>query len=72
MRDTSNISFKSHFDMFLGWASFLAVTVSLYLIFMWVPNEKVQGPVSKIIYFHVSSAWLAFFAFFVVMLSGIM
>lgn len=72
MRDTSNLPFKSHFDMFLGWTSFLAVSVSLYLIFMWVPNEKIQGPVSKIIYFHVSSAWLAFFAFFVVMLSGIM
>ena len=71
MRDTNNLSLKSNFDSALGWASFLAVAVSLFLIFMWVPNEKVQGPVSKIIYFHIASAWLAFFAFLVVMLSGI-
>lgn len=72
MRNTNNLSPKSNFDSALGWVSFLAVSISLFLIFIWVPNEKVQGPVSKIIYFHVSSAWLGFFAFLVVMLSGIM
>ena len=71
MNDTNIPSLRSKFDTTLGWAAFLTIAVSLFLIFMWVPNEKVQGPVSKIIYFHVSSAWLAFFAFFVVMLSSI-
>ena len=59
-------------DQALGWAAFLTVSAALYLIFMWVPNEKVQGPVSKIIYFHISSAWLAFFAFLVVMICSIL
>lgn len=70
---SSNYSkFKGHFESILGWAAFFSVVASLYLVFMWVPNEKVQGPVSKIIYFHVSSAWLAFFAFFVVMVCSIL
>jgi len=55
----------------LGWATFAVMAVAVYLVFMWVPNEKIQGPVSKIIYFHVASAWLGFFAFFVVMAAGI-
>ncbi len=55
----------------LGWATFAVMALAVYLVFMWVPNEKIQGPVSKIIYFHVASAWLGFFAFFVVMLAGI-
>jgi len=62
---------RRKYDSILGWAAFLAISAALYLIFMWVPNEKIQGPVSKIIYFHISSAWLAFFAFFVVMVCSI-
>lgn len=71
MSGSLSIRSKSGIDSILGWASFVLVTAALYLIFMWVPNERVQGPVSKIIYFHISSAWLAFFAFFVVMLCSI-
>lgn len=56
----------------LGWLTFAVVMIAVYMIFMWVPNEKIQGPVSKIIYFHVASAWVGFFAFFVVFLAGIM
>jgi len=59
-------------DRALEWGTFLAVAAALYLIFMWVPNEKIQGPVSKIIYFHIASAWLAFFAFFIVMICSIL
>ncbi|PKM82063.1 MAG: cytochrome C assembly protein [Firmicutes bacterium HGW-Firmicutes-14] len=62
---------KWKYHNILAWTAFLTVSAALYLIFMWVPNEKIQGPVSKIIYFHVSSAWLAFFAFFVVMVCSI-
>ncbi len=66
-----NITSKGRFHNILAWATFIAVSVSIYMIFMWVPNEKVQGPVSKIIYFHISSAWLAFFAFFLVMVCSV-
>jgi len=40
--------------------------VALYLVFIWSPVERMMGPVQKIFYFHVASAWNAFFAFFIV------
>jgi heme exporter protein C len=43
-----------------------AMFVSLYLIFIWSPIEKQMGASQKIFYFHVSTAWVAFLAFFVV------
>ncbi len=60
------------YQTLLGWTTFAVVMAAIYMIFMWVPNEKIQGPVSKIIYFHVASAWIGFFAFFVVFIAGIM
>ncbi|MCE7792810.1 cytochrome c biogenesis protein [Salipaludibacillus sp. CUR1] len=39
---------------------------ALYLVFVWSPVERIMGPVQKIFYFHVASAWNAFFAFFIV------
>ncbi len=43
----------------------------LYLIFGYAPVEKTMGVVQKIFYFHLSSAWIGFFAFFVVFISGV-
>ncbi|PLR79458.1 cytochrome C assembly protein [Bacillus sp. V3-13] len=40
--------------------------ISLYLVFLWSPVEKIMGVTQKIFYFHVSSAWVAFLAFFAV------
>lgn len=56
---------------FLGAATFLAMTINLYLIFLWVPEEKTLGLVQKIFYFHVGTAWVAFFAFFIVFVYSI-
>ncbi|SDZ67133.1 heme exporter protein C [Evansella caseinilytica] len=42
------------------------VMTALYLVFIWSPVEKRMGVVQKIFYFHVGSAWNAFFAFFIV------
>ncbi len=55
----------------LGWITFVMVLTATYLVFLWVPNEKVMGPVQKIFYFHVASAWIGFLAFFVVFIAGI-
>lgn len=44
----------------------LSMLVGLYMIAAYAPVEKEQGIVQKIFYFHVPSAWIAFFAFFVV------
>jgi len=45
--------------------------VALYLVFMWVPTEANQGIVQRVFYFHVPSAWVAFLAFFLVFLGGL-
>ncbi|UTR16614.1 cytochrome c biogenesis protein [Salipaludibacillus sp. LMS25] len=48
------------------------VLVSLYLVFIWSPVERIMGPVQKIFYFHVASAWNAFFAFFIVFIFSLL
>ncbi|MDA8210301.1 MAG: cytochrome c biogenesis protein CcsA [Clostridia bacterium] len=55
----------------LGWITFVMVLVATYLVFMWAPNERIMGPVQKIFYFHVASAWVGFFAFLVVFIAGL-
>ena len=44
----------------------VAMLVSLYMAFLYAPREATMGDVQRIFYFHVPSAWLAFFAFFLV------
>lgn len=46
--------------------------LDLFLIFLWVPEEKTMGPVQKIFYFHVGTAWVAFLAFFIVFVCSIL
>jgi heme exporter protein C len=44
----------------------VAMMVSLYMVFLYAPREATMGDVQRIFYFHVPSAWVAFFAFFLV------
>jgi heme exporter protein C len=46
-------------------AATAAMLIALWCVFMWVPSERVQGPVQRIFYFHVNCAWQAFLGFFV-------
>ncbi|PLS01715.1 cytochrome c biogenesis protein [Neobacillus cucumis] len=46
--------------------------VALYFIFIYAAEEKTMGAAQKIFYFHVSSAWLAFMAFFVTFVFSIL
>ena len=55
----------------LGTMTFLAMLFSLYMIFVYVPTERVMGLVQRIFYFHVPLAWVAFLAFFVVFVASI-
>ncbi len=41
------------------------------LVFFYAPRERVMGEVQRIFYFHVSSAWVGFLAFFVTLCAGI-
>jgi heme exporter protein C len=55
----------------LGVFALLAVLVGLYLAFFYAPPDALQGDVQRIMYVHVPTAWVAFFAFFVVFLASI-
>lgn len=50
---------------------FIMVSVALYFVFIYAPTEQVMGVVQKIFYFHVASAWIAFFGFFVTFICSI-
>lgn len=64
-------SFKSQLllpSIVLCWA---LITFSLWLVFMYVPNEKVMGAVQRIFYFHVSSAFASYVAVTILLIGGI-
>ena len=41
-------------------------------IFVYVPTEKTEGIIQRVMYYHVPSAWVAFFAFFIVFITSIL
>jgi len=49
----------------------VGLIIALYFAFIYAPTEAVMGAVQRIFYFHVSSAWIAFFAFFVTFICSI-
>jgi heme exporter protein C len=51
--------------------SCVTVLVALGMVFLYAPREATMGDVQRIFYFHVASAWVGFFAFFVTFLAGI-
>ena len=50
--------------------SAIAVVVGLAAVFLYAPREATMGDVQRIFYFHVASAWVGFFAFFVTFVGG--
>ncbi|MBO9370512.1 MAG: cytochrome c biogenesis protein CcsA [Chloroflexi bacterium] len=58
--------------LILALASAVAVLTALGMVFLYAPREATMGDVQRIFYFHVSSAWVGFFAFFVTFLAGIL
>lgn len=62
---------KEGFTLAFGVLLYVLMLVSLYLIFIYAPIEKIMGPVQKIFYVHVSTAWVGFLAFFVVFIASI-
>jgi len=53
-------------------AAVLMIIIALYFALIFAPGEKVMGAVQRIFYFHVASAWIAFFAFFVTFVFSIL
>lgn len=56
-------STRDTFGLLLIVAALVAMIASLYMVFGVAPTEATMGVVQKIFYFHVPSAWVAFFAF---------
>ena len=62
----------SGINWFLWGLTALAFSVMVYAIFVYAPTEKQEGLVQRIMYYHIPSAWLSFFAFFIVFSSSIL
>jgi heme exporter protein C len=45
---------------------------ALWMVFAYAPLEQTMGIVQKIFYFHVSSAWVGFFAFFITFVGSLL
>ena len=50
----------------------LAMLTSLYLALVWVPTERTMGVIQRVFYFHVPSAWVAFLAFAIAAVAGLL
>jgi heme exporter protein C len=58
--------FASFADGVLPWLTLTTMVAALAMIFLYVPNERVQGIVQRIFYFHLPAAWNTFLGFFIV------
>ena len=57
---------------FLLWLTGAMMMASLVAVFFYVPTERTEGIVQRIMYIHIPSAWIAFFAFFIVFICSIL
>ncbi|MDY7075635.1 MAG: cytochrome c biogenesis protein CcsA [Chloroflexota bacterium] len=62
---------QDRWGFLLAGLSGVAVFIALGMVFFYAPRETTMGDVQRIFYFHVASAWVGFFAFFVTFLAGI-
>ena len=60
------------FKVGLGIFNFIMFAWALFMVFIYVPTERVMGVVQRIFYFHVPLAWIGFLAFFVVFICSIL
>jgi heme exporter protein C len=56
----------------IGLLTLALMITALFMVFVWVPTEADQGIVQRIFYFHVACAWVAFAAFGLVAICGIL
>ena len=54
----------------LGVGSVVAFVGALVMVFLYAPREATMGEIQRIFYFHVASAWVGFFGFFITFVSG--
>ena len=69
-RSTSRFFTSRSLDWALCVVSLLGFIIALWMVFEYAPREQVMGEIQRIFYFHVASAWVGFFGFFVTALGG--
>ena len=62
---------KSLVNSVLAGLSVVVFLVALGMVFFYAPREATMGEVQRIFYFHVASAWVGFFGFFVTFVGGV-
>ena len=62
---------KSLLNSVLAGLSVVVFLVALGMVFFYAPRETTMGEVQRIFYFHVASAWVGFFGFFVTFVGGV-
>lgn len=55
-----------------GWLVAASVALTLLMGLFVVPTDALQGDVQRIMYVHVPTAWLAYLAFFVTLVGGLL
>lgn len=63
---------KGCLSIALAAASCVSMLAALFMVFVYVPSEAEQGIVQRIFYFHLPCAWVAFLAFGIVALAGVL
>ncbi len=58
-------------SLILGVLALVGMSLSIWMIFLYAPEDAVQGQPQRIFYFHVPIAWLAMLGFIVVAVGGI-
>ncbi len=71
MYEHTNSRMYDWLGIVLAGLSTAAVLVALGMVFLYAPREATMGDVQRIFYFHVASAWVGFFAFFITFVAGI-
>ncbi len=57
---------------FLNIFSGLMILIAAGLVFLYAPIEEMMGPVQKVFYFHVATAWVGMLGFLVAAVAGIL
>lgn len=71
MKGKGTVSGRDLWGLLLVGTSGLLIMLALGMVFLYAPRELTMGDVQRIFYFHVASAWVGFFGFFVTFLSGV-
>jgi len=62
---------RATWERALGWLSVGLVALSIGMVFLYAPSDRVQGAVQRLFYLHLPAAWLAYLSFFIIFLCSV-